>query len=174
MRAIGMALTLTAMLAACQGPQPPVPVLGDVSTLTGRWEGEYGSRESGRTGSILFTLEAGTDTAHGDVLMVPKQAELPPAPRPGDPDAMDFRRDRPAQPLPIAFVRAADGVVEGRLAPYRDPDCGCLLTTLFVGRLVAPDRIEGTFVSIHGEAGREVQGWWRVERRPRAGQPGPG
>lgn len=165
MRTIQLTLTLAIALVACQGAQPPVPVLGDVAALSGRWDGEYGSRESGRSGSILFVLEAGADTAHGDVLMVPEEAELPPAPRPGDPDAMDWRRDRLAEPLPIAFVHAAQGMVEGRLAPYRDPACGCLLTTLFVGRLVSPGRIEGTFVSIHGEGGREVRGWWRAARR---------
>lgn len=152
-------------LAACQGPQPPVPVLGDVALLTGRWEGEYGSRESGRTGSILFTLEAGSDTARGDVLMVPREWELPPQPRPGDPEAMSGRYDRPAQSLPIAFVHAMDGTVEGRLAPYRDPDCGCMLTTVFTGRLVDPNTFEGRFVSIHRETGHEARGWWRVRRR---------
>lgn len=154
-----------AVLASCQGPQPPVPVLGDVAALTGRWEGEYGSRESGRAGSILFTLEAGSDTAHGDVLMVPREWDLPPQPRAGDPDAMDFRRDRAPQALPIAFVRAMDGQVEGRLAPYRDPDCGCLLTTHFSGRLIDSNTFEGTFTSVHGETGRVVRGWWRVTKR---------
>lgn len=160
----GVVISL-AVLAACQGPRPPVPVLGDVAALTGRWEGTYGSRESGRTGSILFTLDAGTDTAHGDVLMVPGAWDLPPQPRPGDPDAMDWRRDRPPQALPIAFVRAADGLVEGRLAPYRDPDCGCLLTTHFSGRLITVNTFEGTFTSIHGETGHMVRGWWRVTKR---------
>lgn len=127
--------------------------------------GEYGSRESGRTGSILFTLEAGSDTARGDVLMVPREWELPPQPRPGDPEAMSGRYDRPAQSLPIAFVHAMDGTVEGRLAPYRDPDCGCMLTTVFTGRLVDPNTFEGRFVSIHRETGHEARGWWRVRRR---------
>lgn len=154
-----------AVLAACQGPQPPVPVLGDVAALTGRWEGEYGSRESGRAGSILFTLEAGNDTAHGDVLMVPREWELPPQPRAGDPDAMDFRRDRAPQALPIAFVRAVDGTVEGRLAPYHDPDCGCMLTTMFTGKLVNAVTFEGTFTSIHGSSNRTVRGWWRATKR---------
>lgn len=158
-------VTGLALLSACQGPQPPVPVIGDIETLAGRWEGEYGSRESGRTGSILFTLEAGADTAHGDVLMVPREWDLPPQPRPGDPDAMDFRRDRPPQALPIAFVRAVDGIVEGRLEPYRDPECNCLLTTIFSGKLVNPTTFEGTFISIHGSGDRTVRGWWRVTRR---------
>lgn len=158
-------VTGLALLSACQGPQPPVPVMGDLALLAGRWEGEYGSRESGRAGSILFTLETGTDTAHGDVLMVPRELELPPQPRTGDPEAMDLQRNRPPQALPIAFVRAVDGMVEGRLEPYRDPDCGCLLTTMFTGKLVNPTTFEGTFISIHGSGGLTVRGWWRVTRR---------
>lgn len=162
MTGVGLGL---AVLTACQGPQPPVPVMGDIETLAGRWEGEYGSRESGRSGSILFTLLAGADTAHGDVLMVPREWELPPQPRAGDPDAMDFRRDRAPQVLPIAFVRCVNGMVEGRLEPYHDPDCGCMLTTTFTGKLVNPSTFEGTFTSIHGSGGRTVRGWWRVTKR---------
>jgi hypothetical protein len=160
----GIAVGIAA-LAACQGPQPPVPVTGDVAALAGRWEGEYGSRETGRAGSILFTLEPGTDTAHGDVLMVPRELDLPPSPRPGDPEARDRRPDPLPQALPISFIRASDGLVEGRLAPYRDPDCGCLLTTSFSGRLIDGNTFEGTFTSKHGETGRVVRGWWRVTRR---------
>ena len=50
----------------------PVPVLGtrtDIAALTGEWVGTYTSGESGREGSIVFQLEAGADTAQGDVMM---------------------------------------------------------------------------------------------------------
>jgi len=155
-----------AALAACQGVQPPVPVSGDVMMLAGQWQGEYGSRESGRSGSIVFTLAAGADTAHGDVVMVPREWEVPPGQRPGDPEASARRLGQSPQAIAIAFVRAADRTVEGRLAPYRDPECGCLLTTIFRGRLVDANTIEGTFVSLHREMGTETRGWWRATRRP--------
>lgn len=155
-------ITAVLVLAGCHGVQPPVPVAGNLALLAGQWDGDYGGQESGRTGSIAFTLAAGADTAHGDILMVPRSWEVPPTSRPGDPDA----RTTPApQPIAIAFVRAADGFVDGRLAPYRDPECGCLLTTTFRGRLVAPDRFEGTFVSWHAEMRQETHGWWRARRR---------
>jgi len=165
MRALSWMTVLVASATACQGPQPPVPVSGDVMMLAGRWEGEYGSRESGRAGSILFTLAAGADTAHGDVIMVPREWELPPTSRGGDPDLPVRPLGPGPQAIAIAFVRAADRMVEGRLAPYRDPECGCLLTTMFRGRLTDPDRLEGTFISLHGESGRETKGWWRATRR---------
>jgi len=152
--------------AGCQGVQPPVPVAGDLMLLAGRWDGEYGGQESGRHGSIVFTLAAAADTAFGDVLMVPREWEVPPGTRPGDPDAPAGRQGPASQAIAIAFVRAADRMVEGRLAAYRDPDCGCLLTTTFRGRLTSPDLFEGTFVSWHQEMRKETKGWWRARRRP--------
>jgi hypothetical protein len=150
----------------CQGVQPPVPVAGNLELLAGQWDGEYGGRESGRSGSIMFTLAAGADTAYGDVLMIPGEWEVPPGGRSPDPNAPGQPMGKAPQPLRIAFVRAENQWVEGRLSPYRDPDCGCLLTTVFTGRLVAPNQVEGTFVSVHAEMGTTTRGWWRATRRP--------
>ncbi|MCL4866957.1 MAG: hypothetical protein KJZ47_13765 [Gemmatimonadales bacterium] len=151
--------------AGCQGVQPPVPVAGDLMLLAGQWDGEYGGRESGRHGSIMFTLAAGADTAYGDVLMIPREWENPPGSRTGDPNAPGQPLGQAPQPLKIAFVWAEGGRVEGRLAPYRDPECGCLLTTTFTGRLESANQFEGTFVSLHAEMGKETRGWWRATRR---------
>ncbi len=165
-RWVTLALASAVASAGCRGVQPPVPVMGDLPLLAGRWDGEYGGPESGRSGSIVFTLAAGADTAFGDVLMVPRAWEVPPgATRPGDPDAPGQRVGPAPQALKISFVRAADQMVEGRLEPYRDPDCGCLLITTFTGRLVEPDRFEGTYVSYHTEMAKETRGWWRARRR---------
>lgn len=152
-------------IGSCLGGQPPVPVAGDLMLLAGQWDGEYGGRESGRHGSIVFTLAAGADTAFGDVLMIPRAWELPPGPPSGDPDAPGRPLGQAPQAIKIAFVRSANRMVEGQLAPYRDPECGCQLVTTFTGRLVTPDRFEGTFVSLHLEMGKETRGWWRATRR---------
>lgn len=162
------AMAVTVLLAGtlgCQGVQPPVPVAGDLMMLAGRWEGEYGGRESGRHGSIIFTLAAGADTAYGDVLMTPREWEVPPDSRPGKPDIPLRPQGQSPQAIPIAFVRAADRTVEGQLGAYRDPECGCQLVTTFTGRLVSPNHFEGTFVSLHFEMGKETRGWWRATRR---------
>ena len=166
MRGMPRLILALAAVMACQGAQPPVPVSGDIMMLAGQWQGEYGSRESGRSGSIAFTLAAGADTAHGDVVMVPRAWEVPAVQRPGDPDVPPQRLGQAPQAIAIAFVRATDRMVEGRLAPYRDPDCGCLLTTVFRGRQLDANSIEGTFVSLHQEMGTETRGWWRATRRP--------
>ena len=66
--------------------------------------------------------------------------------------------------LSIAFVRAVGGGVHGRIAPYRDPDCGCELETRFEGR-IRGDVIEGTFSSRPVDGGAVQTGTWKVKRR---------
>ena len=56
------------------------------------------------------------------------------------------------------------GPGRGRLIPYRDPECDCLVITHFEGRLRG-DTIEGTFTRRHVE-GSEIQtGVWKVTRK---------
>src|SRR5213596_4144595 len=65
---------LVLTLTACGASRAPVPLVGassDVTALTGEWAGDYSSAESGRNGSISFTLRAAGDSAFGDVVMVP-------------------------------------------------------------------------------------------------------
>ena len=159
MSSVVVTLLAAVTLAACNGPSTPVPVSGDIAQLRGEWRGDYSSAQSGRSGTIIFHLDATSDTAHGDVLMVPPDP-IGPQPDPGNvPKGMPSR----PQPLTISFVRAAGGGITGRLDPYRDPECGCLLTTTFTGR-VTGDVVEGTFVSFHQEMGRKTEGRWRAQR----------
>ena len=154
---------LAAVLAGCGGSHAPVPVVGreaDVSQLAGEWYGEYSSVESGRSGSIVFKLVAGADSATGDVIMTPqwvtRQGNMPTQP--------GATAQPTSQPLSIRFVRVSGGQVSGALDPYPDPNCGCTLHTTFVGRLRA-DTLEGTYTSLH-EQTRDVQkGRWRVVRK---------
>lgn len=155
-----MAMVLAGLLAAgaCRPVPMPVPVEGDIARLAGEWRGEYWSAESGRSGIILFTLAAGADTAEGQVTMIPRQDD-----RPRDPNQVpDVWRPQPTI-LTITFVRATGGWVTGRLDPYRDPECGCILRTTFTGRLTA-DTLTGTYTSLHQEMGQQVRGEWRAVR----------
>ena len=139
-------LVLLAGLAGCAGKSPPVPVqasAADIGRLAGRWEGEYNSNETGRGGSIVFTLTAGRDTAEGDVLMIPTGSNRP---------IMREGLGRPPYAAPgtapsvlsIRFVEFRDGQVSGELDPYRAPDCNCIVATTFIGT-VSGDAIKGTF-----------------------------
>lgn len=161
-----LALLLAAALAGCAPALSRVPFFGGgAAALAGEWEGEYAGTESGRSGSIVFRLSAAADSAWGDVVMVPRTPAVPvrPAARPDDVAVVG---ERAPQPLAIRFVRVDDERVQGALEPYRDPDCGCALTTTFTGR-ARGDVIEGTFVSRGHAETPEQHGKWRVVRRRR-------
>ena len=162
-RHAGTALALL-VVAACSGPSTPVPVAGtatDLAALAGEWSGEYSSEESRRSGSIVFRLTAGTDSATGDVVMSPQFWRQPAGPRDAPPSVAPL----PApQILSIRFVRVAGGRVSGRLAPYTDPSCGCTLLTEFEGSLRG-DTLDGIYSSRHSATGDVQRGRWQVTRR---------
>ena len=110
-------------------------------------------------GSIVFNLRAGTDTASGDILMIPANAD------PGTqmPREVDASR-RPPQLLQLSFVRCEGSAVTGWIEPYTDPDTGEKILTTFDG-LLDGDRIEGTFVSYGELSNRRTTGTWKVLRK---------
>ncbi|HEX6315302.1 MAG TPA: hypothetical protein VFZ73_10610 [Gemmatimonadaceae bacterium] len=161
-----MRATLTSLLllgAACALNPAPVPVIGpveEVGVLAGEWTGEYQSLETGRSGSILFMLDAGRDTAHGDIVMVARETNMT------HDDALRVAAMRHAanQVLTIRFVRVDGDMVTGTIDPYRDPDVPCELLTVFRGTL-SGDRISGTFRTRRmGYDGAISEGTWWVRR----------
>jgi hypothetical protein len=156
-------LVILAVASACATITARVPVEGpSVTELIGDWEGVYSSRETGRSGSILFRLHALADTAQGTVFMESKPSDDPA--NTGVVRVPESARTPAATPLYIRFVRVRDLEVRGILEPYRDPQCGCLLNTEFIGRIDG-DVIEGTFRS-EGEGFHHLpaSGEWRVKR----------
>ena len=147
---------------SCTWQGTPIPVTGDTRVLQGDWEGTYFSEQSGRTGSILFQLKAGSDSAYGDVLMIPAQAEevgpsrLPPIPE-------MFRRS--PRVLRISFVQCGGGEVTGLLDPYQDPDTGERVYTTFAGRFKG-NELQGTFSSSYPGGVHRLAGTWSVKRKP--------
>jgi hypothetical protein len=158
------AFLAAALGAACAASSDPVPVVaeaGDLAMLTGEWRGYYDSPAVDRHGTIVFALEAGRDTAHGDVTMVPSGWTQPLTPYQ---DPAISARDAPRpETLFIQFVRVEKGKVTGTMAPYKDPDCGCAVYTTFTGE-VKGDVIEGQFISRPGH-GSPYKGIWRVTRK---------
>ena len=136
-----------------------------MSQLAGEWYGEYSSGETGRSGSIVFKLTAGSDTATGDVIMIPQVRMRPPAgqgQQPGGPAPSSG-----IQALTINFVRVSGGQVSGALAAYTDPECNCPLHTTFVGRLHG-DTLSGSYTSRHEQSRDAQRGQWLVVRQRRA------
>jgi hypothetical protein len=155
------------MAAACTPVVMKTPVSGTASAtarLVGDWHGDYSSIESGRRGLIAFRLNAGADTADGDVIMQAGDEGEPSAPNAST--SWDALRTT-HQPLSIRFVFVSNDEVSGALDPYRDPTCGCTLTTTFRGTLRG-DVIEGTFRS-EGSGFHHLpqSGRWRVKRSAR-------
>src|SRR6266487_6635879 len=77
-------MTLIAALALLAGcvvsPPAAIPVTSpghDVQRLAGDWQGDFSSTETGRHGIISFHLDAGADSAQGQVLMYLRQPSEP-------------------------------------------------------------------------------------------------
>jgi hypothetical protein len=152
----------TVMLAAsCSWQGTPIPVTGDTRELAGDWEGTYFSEQSGRTGSIMFQLKAGADSAYGDIVMIPAQAqEIGPAKGPPIPEP--FRKS--PRVLRISFVQCGGGKVTGLLDPYEDPETGERVYTTFEGRLTG-NELQGTFWSSYPGSSHRQAGKWSATRK---------
>ena len=156
---------LVVALSACGASRAPVPLVGqsaDVSALTGEWSGDYSSAESGRSGSISFTLRAAGDSAFGDVVMVPTAWGRPLMPWQQQ-NAAGTNQPPASTVLTIRFVRVEHGHVSGTLDPYADPQTGARLLTRFSGELNG-NTITGTYTT-QLPSGAEQTGRWTVQRR---------
>ncbi len=159
-------LTLLVLaLTACGASRAPVPLVGasaDVGALTGEWAGDYSSAESGRSGSISFTLRAAGDSAFGDVVMIPSAWGRPLVPWRGE-NATGANQQPASTVLSIRFVRVEHGHVSGTLDPYADPQTGSRLLTTFSGELNG-NQITGTYTTRLTSGGTQT-GRWTVQRR---------
>jgi len=164
-RSLKLLPLLAFTLSACGASHSPVPLVGastEMTALTGEWAGEYSSGESGRSGSITFTLRSAGDSAFGDVVMIPSGLGRPVKP---------YNEGQIAEPAPTAqttvltirFVRVEQGRVSGTLDPYADPQTGARLFTTFVGD-VKGNTIEGTYTT-RLPSGVTQTGRWSVLRR---------
>jgi hypothetical protein len=147
------------MLAAGCTVQPsPVPVRGNATILVGEWAGDYTNSETGRNGSIVFSLQAGRDTAFGDIQMIPARFQAQSEER-----VPDLSRPMP-QLLRISFVGCEGNEVTGWLNPYPDPETGEKIFTEFDG-VLRGDVLKGTFTSRGALSGRRSSGVWNVKRK---------
>ncbi len=137
------------LAAACGGASSStVPVNGsdvDLSLVAGSWEGSYQGKESGRSGAITFDLALGHHAAEGKVIM--HAAAMPPE----------------GQVLHIRFVEMEGGQIRGKIVPYTDPQCQCLVETEFIGR-VKGTTMDGTFTTRMPD-GRVQGGTWEAVRK---------
>src|SRR4051812_4285309 len=151
------------LVGGCHFHPAPVPVSGDrssIAELAGNWAGTYRGTVTDRSGSITFTIRASGDSAFGDVLM-----ETPagvPFLQPTDDPAIHRTHASGPRLLAVKFVHIVGGEVEGALEQYVAPDCDCVVTTKFTGR-VQGDTIRGTFTT-RGPMLTTQTGVWAVAR----------
>ena len=156
---------LAASAIACASHPPSTEVTAsdfDLNPLVGEWRGDYSSAQTGRQGTVAFTLGAGESSASGNIVMIPRaDSLLSPAER-----ELVTNVSAPGRSvLTIHFVRKEGGNLSGTLEPYRDPDCDCPVTTTFQGSFRDARTIEGTFSTVPSEPGRSVTGGtWKVSR----------
>jgi hypothetical protein len=131
----------------------------DLNPLVGEWRGSYNSSETGRSGTIAFTLRAGDAAASGIVVMLPTGADSSRA------AAVETAASATRQVLSIHFVRKEGGNVVGTLDPYNDPECACKVSTTFQGTFRDARTIEGSYTTVPSRPGTSVTtGQWRVTR----------
>ena len=169
MKAIRGILTLTLALvtAGCGWRRTPVPIISDngsTGLLVGTWAGEYSSTQTGRSGSISFDLASEKDTAYCDVVMIPAVRSLRIATNTGV-EGPAVRPMPTAEPLKLRFIRLGEGRVTGTMEPYKDPDCGCLVTTTFEGKFTGANTIQGTYLTTSTGFHQETGGKWKVTRQ---------
>ena len=171
-----LALICLAGLSAtisCRMPHSgePVPVAGDreaASRMAGEWSGRYWSKDTGRRGSIRFTMPERADTGYGEVEMTFSPA-LKMAQAASCPDKLIRPSEDQLDPEPCTFlnirvVEVEDDRVRGTLDSYWDPDCNCQAQTIFEGK-ISGNRITGTYVTRRGSTERRlVGGDWQVDR----------
>jgi len=136
-------LIMVAALAACGGTQRDVAVEGndtELVKLAGDWTGSYKGKESGREGTLSFSLQLGRHIADGQVMM------------------------GGTTPLKIEFVQVKGGQLKGTIAPYTDPNCSCQVETSFLGN-ISGTRVSGMFETKIGQTGQIQTGEWTVDKK---------
>ena len=153
---------LFGLAAGCRSQSMPVRLQGDpvaIASLAGRWTGEYWNGAGGRGGSLAFELRAGSDSLYGDVTMIDTRGQQL---HPADPMDVHQMHVQAAQGLRIDFASIQADSVRGTLEPYVAPDCGCVVSSTFFGR-VQGERITGRFETRN--AGRVLaEGSWEMKR----------
>ena len=153
-----LAGAVVASALGCASKPPEIELTSsdfDLNPLVGEWRGNYTNPAAGRSGTIAFTLHAGVSSASGNVVMIPNSAD----------SSLSSPAAVARSVLKISFIRKEGSKVSGTLDPFRDPNCGCQVTTTFEGAFVDAHTIEGTFSTAPLQVGPKVtNGTWKVTR----------
>jgi len=150
---------------ACASTPPGTEISSsdfDIRPLVGVWRGSFNSAQTGRSGTVAFTLRAGESSAKGNVVLIPRPDSLL---TPEEREAPENVNMPGRLVVPITFIRKQGGSLNGILDPYTAPDCNCTVTTTFEGTFADANTIEGSFTTVPSKAGASVSnGAWKVTR----------
>ena len=150
------------LFIGCQSQSTPVRLQGDplaISSLTGRWVGEFAGGAGGRGGSLAFTLRSGSDSLYGEVTMIDPHGQQLHAADPMNGRPIQMQSTHQAR---IEFAWLNGSTVRGTIEPYLAADCACVVSSAFYGEVMG-DRITGRFVM--RSAGRVLaEGSWEMKR----------
>lgn len=162
MRRIALTLIATSAMACVSLPAraPYMDGPTDAFLLEGQWQGDFGTLDGQRGGSITFALEVKNDTARGPAVLAPVVYVAAPegASVPMRAEARSVLRS------PIQFVSVTDGVVTGVVPVFFDTERLVPVQMMFIGRMRSWNVIEGTYVSLGPDLRIEEWGTWRVVR----------
>ena len=133
----------------------------DLRALEGCWSGEFRNERTGRSGTISFTLPPGRDTAYARVAL----PGAVPAPACGDAlsQATSSGDAGGTLLLRLTWLGVEAGRVGGWLAPYHDPEAGCVMDIWFEGS-AWKNRIEGSYFARPADGASLRIGTWEVRR----------
>lgn len=156
-----IAVVCVLLLSGCAGMQQPVKEAKvDFSQFAGKWEGEYESTATGRTGRVYLDLTSTASNAKGGIIMRPHPKE---SQSPSKITYAETKRQK-AIPLSIDFVEAEEGKIHGVVTPYHDPHFNSTMFTTFEGALNG-NTMKGTFTVKIGDSGNSYTGtWWGVKK----------
>ena len=66
-------------------------------------------------------------------------------------------------PVALEYISVESGQVSGKVEPYEDPGCKCIVQTEFEGAMLG-DTIEGTYTTRLVGMAETRAGWWSVQR----------
>jgi hypothetical protein len=154
-------IVCSVLLSGCTGMQKPVKEAKvDFSQFAGRWEGEYESTATGRSGNVYLDLTSTADNAKGGIIMHPHPKE---SQSPGKITYAESKKQK-AIPLSIDFVEAEEGKIRGVVKPYHDPHFNSTMFTTFEG-ILEGSMMKGTFTVNIGNTGNSYTGtWWGTKK----------
>ena len=157
------AIACTVLLYGCTSMPQVEEAKVDMELLAGKWEGEYSSTATQRSGKVFLDLTSTANNARGGIIMHPTKSERASSSMHGKITYGHQQRPK-AVPLSIDFVQAEGATIKGNVTPYQDPRFNSTMYTTFEGTIEGAT-MKGTFTVKIGQSGNSYTGTWWATRK---------